>query len=348
MLVNWKVNRCETIPKDIQAPDYYIKGEKYWFFRYFEDDVDVDIIDIKTFKVFEKIEQKLHFYPMQSLKAFFKIRKYDIVISHGMPSGICLAILRRLFKTKAKHIVFDIGSFNSAAETGRILKLNQFASKSIDGLIYHTSNQINYYKKFYPWLVDKCNFVKFGTDLAYFEKDAKPAEKTENFALAVGYAKRDYDTLIKAFNKVKSDIKLKIIGNDQINTNGDKRIELYKRVPKRELNEIIKKAKFCILPLREMNYSFGQMTLLQQMYFEKCVLVANVSSTKDYVKNEDTAILYENGDAEDLRKKIEKCANSEELCREIGKKAKQSVINNFSEERMAKDIEEAIKRYVDK
>ena len=33
---------------------------------------------------------------------------------------------------KAKHIVFDIGSFASASESGFSLKLMQFASKSLD------------------------------------------------------------------------------------------------------------------------------------------------------------------------------------------------------------------------
>ena len=35
MLVNWKVEYTDKIPGDKQPPDYDIKGQDYWFFRYF-------------------------------------------------------------------------------------------------------------------------------------------------------------------------------------------------------------------------------------------------------------------------------------------------------------------------
>lgn len=84
----------------------------------------------------------------QALKAIPKLHKYDLIVSHGMQSAVVVCLYRRFFRGKEKHIVFDIGSFNSAAESGSALKLMQFASRSIDGLIYHTSAQHAYYEKF--------------------------------------------------------------------------------------------------------------------------------------------------------------------------------------------------------
>lgn len=338
MLVNWKVKKCEDIPEDIQSPDYIVPNEKYWFFRYFPDDTKVDVIDISSLKFWENIERKkLHFYIFQTIKAIFKIRKYDVVLSHGMPSGIGLALFRRFFKTKAKHIVFDIGSFNSAAESGKILKLNQFASKSIDGIIYHSSQQIEYYKKFYPWIVDKCQFIPFGTDLEYFERDKDENIKEEDYILSIGYSMRDIKTLIEAYKKVNTNAKLKIIGNPNIQADDDK-IEIYGPVEKRELNKQIQCAKFCILPLVYKNYSFGQMTLLQQMYYGKCVITAKVPSVVDYVTDEKTALLYFPEDVDDLKNKIEILDRNEELRKKIGKQAQKSVKNNFNEITMANSI----------
>ena len=172
-LPNWEVMKCSKAPKDKQPPDYYVKGEDYWFFRYFERKPEVDIIDVASAKWIQNIEKnKLRFYVIQALKAIPRLNKYDLVVSHGMQSGVVISLWRRLFKTRAKHVVFDIGAFNSAAESGAALKLMQFASRSIDGFIYHTSSQIKYYEKFFPWIVDKSQFIRFGTDAEYFTEES--------------------------------------------------------------------------------------------------------------------------------------------------------------------------------
>ena len=344
VLVNWKIRRTKDIPDDIQSPDYYSEKEKYWFFKYFPKDTQIDVVDISSFKFWEKFERnKLHFYIVQTIKAILKIRKYDIIVSHGMPSGIGVALFRRILKTKAKHVVFDIGSFNSAAESGKILKLNQFASKSIDGVIYHSSKQLEYYKKFYPWLVKKSKFIAFGTDIEYFKRDEKENIETDNYIISIGYSMRDFETLIKAFKKVKNkEIKLKIIGTTKLEVN-DKRIELIKAIPKRELNIQIQKAKFGILPLEYKNFSFGQMTLLQQMYYKKAVITARVPSMIDYIEDKKTGILYEPKNIKDLEEKITLMIENDKLREEIGNNARKSVENKFNEKNLGKETYKFIK-----
>ena len=56
MLVNWKVEFCEAAPANKQPPDYYTDGNSYWFFKYFKEPVHVDVIDISSFPLLEKIE----------------------------------------------------------------------------------------------------------------------------------------------------------------------------------------------------------------------------------------------------------------------------------------------------
>lgn len=56
---------------------------------------------------FEK--NKLRFYVVQTLRAIPKLKNYDLIVSHGMQSGIVLSLFRRFVKTKEKHIVFDSG-----------------------------------------------------------------------------------------------------------------------------------------------------------------------------------------------------------------------------------------------
>ena len=98
MLVNWKVAYENQIPEGKQPPDYVVPGQKYWFFRYLSDDISVDVVDIRSFPWLERFEkEKIRFYIWQTLKVLPKLNQYDLVLSHGMQSGIVLCLWRRLF-----------------------------------------------------------------------------------------------------------------------------------------------------------------------------------------------------------------------------------------------------------
>ncbi len=342
MLVNWKIQYCGSKPADKQPPDYYVAGENYWFFRYFREKHQVDVVDASSFPWLEKFEKnKLRFYVWQTLKVLPKLGQYDLILSHGMQSGVVLSLYRRLLKTRAKHIVFDIGSFGSAAESGMALKLMQFASRSIDGLIYHTSSQKSYYQRFFPWLVEKSRFIPFGTDLEFF--DAGQAETvTEPYLICVGYAKRDWDTLVSAYRLLDTDVKLRLVGRIDPKFADTPGVEQVDFVPIRELIAQIARAKAAVLPLEQFNYSFGQMTLMQQMALGKCVVAARVSSLVDYI-DDNTAVLYESGNANDLAQKLEKVLVDPEFRDTIARNGQNYLRQNCNEPIMAQHIEDFLR-----
>ena len=340
MLVNWKVQYCDAVPADRQPPDYYIKGQPYWFFRYFKEKPEVDVVDVRSFPWLERFEKnKLRFYVWQTLKVLPKLGQYDLILSHGMQSGVVLSLWRRLFKTKAKHIVFDIGSFNSAAESGFALKLMQFASKSIDGLVYHTSSQRGYYEQFFPWLLDKSRFIRFGTDLEFFvPKMQGDTAAQEKYMLCVGAAKRDWNTLVKAYQMLKTDVKLRLVGRVEPRFEGIPGVEQLPVIPIRKLIEQIRGASFAVLPLESFNYSYGQMTLMQQMALGKCVVAARVPSLVDYM-DDATAVIYEPGDAEDLAEKLTSVLSDPAFRVQIAENGREYLLKNCNEQIMAGEIE---------
>ena len=355
MLVNWKVEKCEQPSLDKQPPDYIAEGQPYWFYRYFQEPVQVDVLDISSIPAIERLErEKLRFYVIQALRAMSRLHRYDLIVSHGMQSGVILSLWRRLVKGKSKHIVFDIGSFNSAAESGMALKLMQFSSKSIDGLIYHTGTQKQYYEKYFPWLGNKAEFIKFGTDSLFFDIDSE-AESTGDipYIVCTGYIKRDWDTLIKAYGKFvsgldKKDVvpELRMIGKHDYhmpeNICWPERavLKLVPYIPVRELMKQIGGAAFCVLPLEYFNYSFGQMTLLQQMALGKAVIAAKVPSMLDYVEDGRNGMLYEAGNSLDLCNKMKLLWENEELRSGLGKRASAYVKQEHNEKKMAVQIEQ--------
>lgn len=347
MLVNWKVRKTETVPDSLQPPDYHVEGEDYWFYRYFKDKPEVDIVDISSFGWLERFEKnRIRFYIWQSLKSLHKLNKYDLIISHGMQSGIVICLFRRLFRTKSKHIVFDIGSFSSASEAGAKLKLMQFASKSIDSLIYHTSTQREYYSRFFPWLVGKSRFLRYGADIDFYNEPTEEEKADKPYFICIGYSKRDWPTLIEAYKQIDTDVTLKLVGHVEEEYTGIKNIEQIPFVSINELISLISGSIAGILPLEAFNYSFGQMTLLQQMALGKCVITADVPSIRDYVNDGDTAITYKPKNVDDLIKKIVNVLENHDLRKQIGLNAREWVRNNCNEQIMASEIERVIKETI--
>lgn len=362
MLVNWKVAKCSQPPADKQPPDFTVEGAPYWFYRYFKDEVQVDVLDISSLPAIEKFEQnKLRFYVVQAVKAIRRMKRYDLVVSHGMQSGVVVSLWRRMFPGKVKHIVFDIGSFNSAAESGGALRLMQFASHSIDGLIYHTGMQKVYYEKCFPWVVSKSRFIRFGTDSLFFRTEETDTDgHRENaeppFILCTGYHKRDWDTLCRAYAMLAERMGasdqgqkvpiLKLIGKAAYTPPGDvklphgAKLEMVPYIPVKKLMEQIGQAFFCVLPLENFNYSFGQMTLLQQMALGKAVICARVPSMLDYVQDGKNALFYEAKNAADLCSRMEALAGDEALRCQLGRQAAKYVRCEHNEKEMAAQIEE--------
>ena len=113
-----------------------------------------------------------------------------------------------------------------------------------------------------------------------------------------------------------------------------------------EIKKQIVNARFCVLPLENFNYSFGQMTLLQQMALGKCVITAKVLSMLDYAEDGKTALLYEPGNADNLAGKITELLSNEYLAEEISVNAMNYVRNISNEVTMAEEIENFINKIV--
>lgn len=340
MLVNWKIKYCDEKPADKQPPDYKVEGKDYWFYRYFKNKPEVDVIDIRSFPWLENFERnKLHFYIWQAIRAIPKLNQYDLIVSHGMPSAIVICLWRRFFKTKAKHVVFDIGSFASASESGFSLKLMQFASKSLDGLIYHMSAQRIYYEKFFPWIVDKSQFIKFGADFDFFGSDRKINSIGRKYIVCAGKNKCDWDTVVKAYKESKIDLDLHLIGGKEERFENISGVVQIPYLPINDFIEQVHGAEFCVLPLEPVPFSFGQMRLLQQMALKKCVIVSNAPSILDYVEDGITAKVYKTHHQEEL-KRIMRWAVEKERGREnIANNAYNFVKDECNEEKMADNIE---------
>ena len=341
LLINWKIRYCDEVPKDIQPSDYDCPQETYWFFKYFKNKPDVDVVDISAPEFVEKIEDKVRFHFFQTLKILFKFNQYDLIFVHGSNSAMLLCALKRVFHIKTPPILdVDISSFHQAYTSGLIHRLSQFSSKAFDYMVYHTSSQYGYYKDYFPWLKDRCKFIPFGVDYNYWkQKSYKDIPEKKQYIVCVGYRKRDWNTLLEAFDRVDISEKLYLIGNPNIKCENSK-VKVLPFIPIDELMTYIVNSKFSVIPLDDFNYSFGQMTLLQQMALGVPILAADVPAIRDYCNFSRGVISYTPYDSDDLAEKLIQMSNfSEDIMNTMSEDNMTATKTSLSEQEMARQFE---------
>ena len=138
---------------------------------------------------------------------------------------------------------------------------------------------------------------------------------------------------------MKTDVKLRLVGHVEEKYTSVRGVEQIPFVPIKEAIDQINNALFSVLPLESFNYSYGQMTLMQQMALKKCVLTARVPSLVDYIEDMKTAVLYEPKSICDLAEKMELLIRNDELRNEIGNNAADYLMNECNEQTMAIEVE---------
>lgn len=344
MLVNWKLNYLKKDNPAIQAPDKMVQGQPYWFFKYFLQQPEVDVVGINTHPnwLYQFEKNNLHFYLKQPLSMWGKCEKYDLIISHGSQSSLVLSILRQIKSSKkTRHLLIDIGCLNGGVEKGLSLELVKLASKKLDGIIYHALVQKGYYDRQLPSLKGQAFFVPFGTETDYYYPN--PQVKEEPFVLAYGAIKRDYETLIKAAFKLPQ-IQFMIIGLNSLPFELPPNVKLIPFLPVQELRDYIWKSRFIALPLPVFNYAYGEMTLLQAMACQKAVVVTRTPSMVDYIEEGKTGFFVKPYDVEDMQRKIQILWEDKKIRQKLALGGLKSVQGKFNEKQMAKGIEEVIRK----
>jgi len=279
------------------------------------------------------------------------MKNYDLVICFQSQAGIILAVMRWFFHaTNPPFVLFDIegiGRMNNPV-------IKKFLSRIISTIslfFYFASVQKEDYQKYFPDIIDRTKFLRWGVDLSRYQSSNE--FKEDDIVISIGYQDsrfRDWETLIEAWRIIspRYTTKLVIVGRQGLSAKelGNKsmpdKVEFVEHLDLQELNNLTRKARFVVLSLPERRHSYAQMTLFGCMALGKAVIVSNVSGIIDCVKDGETAILSEKNDPDAMAKKIGLLLDSLSIASAIGKNAKEEVEKYYREDQMGDEIEKAI------
>lgn len=145
------------------------------------------------------------------------------------------------------------------------------------------------------------------------------------------------ETAIKAYEKMPEK-QLKIMGDDTtdegirlkeyVRQKGLSNVEFLGFKGGTELEEVIKGAKFTLIP--SIWYDNLPNTALESFQYSKPVIASNIGSLPELIIDGYNGYLFEPGDSEDLRKKVEKIDSDEETLQRLGKNSRSRLEDRFA------------------
>lgn len=268
---------------------------------------------------------------------FKRRRDFDMIIT-GI-YGEYFALLQGLVKFHRKpHLLLDIEWYEK--RRSRILTLikkvmNRLIARGAYRIGVFAEVDIEKYSNYYG--IDKNKFIWFPytTNLGERQFDVKE----ENYIFTGGRNQRDYETLIKAVKDIP--VKLMIaspkeaISKNIISDN----IVLMGVVDSSEYYSTMAKSKLVVLSVEpDIRRCQGIITYVSAMRLGKAVIVNETKGTRSYMVNGQTGLIVPPKDPIALKNAIEKLLHNDELRREISQNAYEYAKENFSTDRLRKEL----------
>ncbi|MCX7858330.1 MAG: glycosyltransferase family 4 protein [Deltaproteobacteria bacterium] len=188
----------------------------------------------------------------------------------------------------------------------------------------------------------KVRVIPFGIEKHFAIPDKVDKEKQieKTVILYVGRVEilKGIQYLLKSFSQIKGkDIELHLVG--QVlpeakvflkNYQEDKRIKIFGGVSKEKLKEFYKNADIFVFP--SLNDAFG-LVVLEAMSFKLPIITTEHSCSKDVISDWEEGFVVPIRDSSAIKEKLELLIENKNLRQEMGERARQKVVTNFSIER---------------
>ena len=105
-------------------------------------------------------------------------------------------------------------------------------------------------------------------------------------------------------------------------------------VPIGELQKLVETARLIVLPLPERGQSLGQLSLLFCMAMGKPVVCSRIIGIADYLDDGENGLFCAPGNAQEMAEAIKRLLDDPALAERLGRSARETVTERFSDVRM--------------
>jgi glycosyltransferase involved in cell wall biosynthesis len=154
------------------------------------------------------------------------------------------------------------------------------------------------------------------------------------YVIAMGSAQRDYATLIEALRK--TGLPAKIVSSHR-SLQGlllPDNVEHLSGLSAIACHELALKASFSVVPLSIGETAAGQVTIVEAMRLGKAVIATRAPGTVDYIQHEETGLLVNPNDSDDLARSMARLWDNPELRGQLSANAS-SFVDDFCSDQAA-------------
>lgn len=266
--------------------------------------------------------------------------KFDAVVTVSHRPAMVYGIFCRIFGKRcpvhiAKEFFIEIGNYSKPTLKNRVLSsFYRFSLKNVQAVIVNATGEIPSYSCVLDLPASRFQFIPWPSNI----NEPRMIANHNGYVLAVGRSLRDWKTFFNAIDGLT--LKCIVIATkvDIIGLTIPSNVELLCDIQRDKYLELLKYSKIVCIPLVETNRSTGQASFLEAMAFGKPVIVADVVGAVDYIEPFENGVLYSSGNSDDLRAKIVRLNENEELRKKISENGLRKITEKFNKTIYAKSM----------
>ena len=286
----------------------------------------------------------------QAVSAFFRLGRYDSVLTYGESAGAPLALFvilsRLLFWRRAtRHVcvVYDL----TKPGTAKFFRTFR-AYKGIAIILVPSQEQRRFCMTELGVEADRLVFLPCSVDTRFYRVCPKTKSETP-LLVSAGASMRDYATLVNAM-KGLPELRLKIdpSAGPRLNKKTIPDAELsenteYVHYPPGGLRDLYMGCDiFCVSVFGGLKTTYGVTTALEGMAMGKPVVATRIPGLTDYLIEGETGLFVEPGDVEGWRRTLRRLSQDPALCERLGRNGRQWAEKNATIELWAERVAAAL------
>lgn len=268
-------------------------------------------------------------------------QKPSLLVSHGPRPALyaCALAFGRLKKTP--HLAFSFNFTELPSQRRQAMMARSF--KSIDRFTVFSSMEKKLYSQVFDIDPERIDVLHWAVEPFKKSQLQKPVQDAR-YICAVGSQGRDYSVLMEAMSQLpKYRLHLVAYPENLINLKIPDNVTIHQNVPFEFAAALVAHADAMVLPLRGSEVPCGHVTAVMAMHLKVPVIATDSIGLHDYLRHDDTAVLFPTGQANALKQCLESFFDDATSFRSCADRAFKFAQNYCVEERTVEYFQNYIK-----
>jgi len=277
---------------------------------------------------------------MLALRLLLRRHRYGVVMTTGNQVALYYGLLCRLLFLDSRQVVTQL-YLDERTGVMRLLHdpLMRLVLRHARGVLVPSSAEIDVVAERFRVPRERIRFLPYHTNLT----EPKNLGCSSGYVFAAGRNFRDYDTLVDAVAGLDLETVI-VCGQDHLRDRTlPPNVRVLREIPWAYYLALLEGAQVVVVPLSTEMVPSGQVAILEAMGYGKPVITTRSIGTVDYIRHGVDGLLYELGNAEDLRAQLLRITADLELRVQMGNAAFERTLAEFTFERHVSQKLQAIK-----